>query len=455
MLHSFQQKTKNAFVFILIFILAISTAIPSIPVYADETAQTIPAWPQAPEVYGISSILIDADTGAVLYSKNPHEKLYPASITKIMTGLLAIENLNLNDTVTYNDNILNSLPSDASILGLLSGETTTIRDALYALMLRSANEAAVALALKISGSESAFGELMTERASQAGALNTHFSNPTGLHDENHYTTAYDMAMITKTAMSNAEFSSIWGAENYTLAPTNMSESYRIWNRHYMLLSSSQYYYSYAIGGKTGYTDQAGRTLVTAAEKDGQKLICVIMNSDDEHIFSDTKALFEYGFQNFTKVNVQDAETRFRGGSTNIPVLQKLYGQDWGIFSLSNESILIPTGISLSDIPYTLEFLEQPQNNIVATVRYEYEGNYLGQASLMMNLANVSDADLSGPQKNSETTKNNSQIHETTSINIYLLLGCSIGAILLILILVGAIRRHRIRAKRKRRRTYYK
>lgn len=443
-------KQQTAAIILILTAVIFTYLCSSSDAFAEEAGSDTSLWPAAPEVYGTSAILMDADSGAVLYAQNADEQLYPASITKIMTGLLAVENLNMNDTITYNDEILNSLPSDAAKLGLVSGETTTVHDALYALMLRSANEAAVALADKTAGTESAFAEMMTERARQAGALNTNFVNATGLHDNSHYTTAYDMAMITRAAMSNSEFSAIWGSENYTLEATNMSESYRIWHRHSLLLSTSGDYYSYAIGGKTGYTDEAGRTLVTAAEKDGLKLICVIMKSDLDHIFSDTVSLFEYGFHNFTRVNISEEETRFGSGAGGIPVLNKLYGNDTGIFSLSNDSILIPSSVSLSEIPYIIEFLDTPDNNIVASITYEYEGYYLGEASLMMNLSEIG---LPGPKKSDTTSDTSSSIRETTSINIYILLGGIAAAIITGIILVRIfLYRHRL-AQMKKRRTY--
>jgi D-alanyl-D-alanine carboxypeptidase len=390
---------------------------------------------------------MDADTGAVLYENNSSQKLYPASITKIMTGLLAIENLNLNDSITYSDAILNALPSDAAKLGLVSGETTSIQDALYALMLRSANEVAIGLATKVSGSESEFAKLMTERSVQAGALNTNFVNATGLHDENHYTTAYDMAMITKTAMANPEFSTVWGSENYTLAATNMSEGYRIWHRHQLLLSTSEYYYPYAIGGKTGYTDEAGRTLVTAAEKDGLKLIAVIMQSDDDHVFSDTISLFNYGFHNFSKVSIKNNETRFGSGGNGIPVINKLYGNTANVFSLANDSIIIPNTVSLSDIPYTIDYLDEIQNGVIATITYQYNGNYLGKTSLILNVSSTADSSLSD-----DSTQNNT-IRETTSINIYLLIGSIVTIVIVVFLLSRFMIHQRKIAKRKKRRTY--
>lgn len=431
-----QNKNYLSITFLMLSVIFLCALSP-LSIYAEDSyaSASIASWPTPPEIDGAAAILMDAESGAILYSKNAQDILYPASITKIMTGLLSMEHLNMNDTITYNDQILNQLPSDAAKLGLVSGETTTIKDALYALLLRSANEVAIGLAIEVSGSEEAFAELMTQRAADAGALNTHFANASGLHDENHYTTAYDMAMIAKAAMSNSEFSTIWGSENYTLSPTNMSEGYRIWHRHALLLSNSPNYYAYAIGGKTGYTDEAGRTLVTAAQKDGLTLICVIMKSDDEHIFSDTSSLFDYGFNHFTKVNIGESETRFGSGSEGIPIINKLYGTDSGIFSLSNDPVLIPSGVSLSEIPYQLDFFDTPQNNVVATITYSYEGNYLGKASLMMNLSNNSQSSLSGPQKNDTVKDSVAEIKETTSINIYLLAGSIIAVIIIVFVLI--------------------
>ena len=448
----FTDKRQQFTILILLSILFTSFFHLNI-LFAEETEQENIPWPTPPSIYGSSAILIDADSGAVLYANNVHEKLYPASITKIMTGLLSIENLSMNDTITYTDDVLNSLPSDASKLGLISGETTTIHDALYALFLRSANDAAVGLAKKVSGSEQAFGELMTERARQIGALDTNFVNSTGLHDDMHYTTAYDMALITRAAMSNSEFSTIWGSQNYTLAATNLSESYRIWHTHPLLVSTSNYYYPAAIGGKTGYTDEAGRTLVTAAQKNGLKLISVIMKSDNEHIFSDTASLLDYGFQNFTKVNIKESETRFGTNSSSIPVIKKLYGNEAGIFFLSGDTILIPANLSLSEIPYTIEFFDTPDNNIVASITYEYQGNYLGKASLIMNLSNSSEIPLSKPQKAGSQPGISSSIKEAASINVYILAGVIISCLVIGFILFKILRfRHKI-AQMKKRRTY--
>ena len=191
---------------------------------ADSSSVVVEAtavYPEAPEINGHAAILIDIDTGAILYSKNADEKMYPASITKIMTALLAVENCAMEDTFSFTQDILNVLPWDAAKYGYVAGEEVNIRDLLYVLMLRSANEVAIGLGMKIAGTEEEFGKLMTKRAKEIGAVNTNFVNATGLHDDNHYTTAHDMALIAMEAMGNATFAEVWGTPNYIVNPTNI------------------------------------------------------------------------------------------------------------------------------------------------------------------------------------------------------------------------------------------
>ncbi len=178
-----------------------------------------------------------------------------------------------------------------------------------------------------------------------------------------------------------------------------------------------------------------------------------MKSDNGHIFSDTASLLHYGFQNFTRVNIKESETRFGTDSSGIPVIKKLYGSNAKIFSLSGDTILIPASLSLSEIPYTIEFLETPDNNIVASITYEYQGNYLGKASLMMNLSNSSEIPLSKPQKAANQSGISSSIKETASINIYILAGIIISCLVVGFILFKILRFKHKMAQMKKRRTY--
>ena len=229
-------------------------------------------WPQAPDIVAQSAILIDADTGAILYEKDAHAKGYPASTTKILTGLLTIENCGLDETVTFSSAAANSVTYEDASLGTKAGEQYSVEQALYGLLLYSANEIAYGLAEHVSGSLAAFTELMNKRAKELGAINTHFANASGLHDVNHYTTAYDMAMIAKGCYNNSTFVNIDSTSTtYTIPPTNKTDTARNFKHRHLMLKGRQYYYEYCKGGKTGFTDQAGYTLVTFAEKDDMRM----------------------------------------------------------------------------------------------------------------------------------------------------------------------------------------
>ncbi len=324
-------------------------------------------YPQAPDIVAGGAILMDADTGAILYEKDAYSQYYPASITKIMTCLLAIENLSLEQEITFTDEVFAALPWDASLLGVVSGETLTVKDCLYGLMLRSGNEVAVALAMAISGSEEEFGKLMTERAKEMGALNTVFTNASGLYQDTHYTTPYDMAVITRESIKNGIFAEVWGTDTYVMSATNICEEYNITNRHSMLMNTKAEYYQYAKGGKTGYEDLAKRTLVTHAKKDDLSLICVVMFDENDSYYPDTQALLEYGFNNFKKARVIDEENRFGNGS---------------FVSISDtDYITVPKDVKVSDIAYETVYNENNSNGTIAYIRYSFDGHFLGESRL--------------------------------------------------------------------------
>ena len=216
-------------------------------------------WPQAPDIVAQSAILIDADTGAILYEKDAHAKGYPASTTKILTGLLTIENCGLDETVTFSSAAANSVTYEDASLGTKAGEQYSVEQALYGLLLYSANEIAYGLAEHVSGSLAAFTELMNKRAKELGAINTHFANASGLHDVNHYTTAYDMAMIAKGCYNNSTFVNIDSTSTtYTIPPTNKTDTARNFKHRHLMLKGRQYYYEYCKGGKTGFTEETAK-----------------------------------------------------------------------------------------------------------------------------------------------------------------------------------------------------
>ncbi len=249
-----------------------------------------------------TAILFDVDQNTALFEKDANKKMHPASITKIMTLLLACENCQLDETITVSDSILLTLPKDAVIADYRAGEVITVKDAILAAYLRSANDAALLLAYHISGSVEEFANLMNKRAKELGCTNTNFTNPTGLTGDNHYTTAYDMALITKAAIENKTLMEVASQLKYTLPKGEYrKEDLEMTVGHRMLNKDTNQYYQGVIFGKTGYTDAAQATLVTAAQKDGRTLIAVTLNHQDRFKqYEDAKNLLDYGYGSFYK-----------------------------------------------------------------------------------------------------------------------------------------------------------
>ncbi|HIS25550.1 MAG TPA: D-alanyl-D-alanine carboxypeptidase [Candidatus Pullilachnospira intestinigallinarum] len=270
-----------------------------------EPVQTnqVEGWPQGPAVWAESAVVMDIDSGTILYSKNMDAVKYPASITKIMTTLLAIENSSLNERVTFSENAIYGIERDSSHIGIRVGEILSMEECLYGMMLESANEVCLAVAEHISGSVDAFVDLMNERAAQLGCTNTHFTNPNGLPDENHYTTAHDMALIAQAAYRLPLFRQICQTQTYVIPKTNMCGEQRWLNNHHKMLPDGIYAYEGCTGGKTGFTQAALNTLVTFAERDGRRLVCVSLRTNGAQIYADTASMLDYGFQNFQNVTL--------------------------------------------------------------------------------------------------------------------------------------------------------
>ena len=276
------------------------------------STNAIANWPQGPDTYSETAVLMDADTGAILYNKGMDEKRYPASITKIMTALLALEHSSLDEEVTFTEECLADQTSDSGNLGMKVGEILTMRQCLMALMIRSANDVATQIAVHVAGSVSAFADMMNQRAQELGCVNTHFVNASGMPDENHYTTAHDMALIFQQAIKNQDFLDIIGTQSFTIEPTNMNPESRVLNTHHALLSASApEHYDGCFGGKTGVTEASKNTLVSGATRDGMTLIAVAMRADAGQVCQDHISMFDYGFNNFRKVEVP-------GGAVTIP-----------------------------------------------------------------------------------------------------------------------------------------
>lgn len=311
----------NFITFLLIFTVLFS--INSIQIFAEtETAQiqnaedTSETTTEAPsdiknyaeEGYELTinsraAILIDANTGAVIYEKNAHEKLYPASITKVLTAYIACSEGNFDDTLTLSQTAYDGKGEGGSSIGLVPGEQINFEDGLYAVMLESANEVCMAIAEHMSGTTEAFVEKMNEVAASIGCTESNFANPHGFHDDNHYTTCYDMSLIAKQAITNEDFNQIWGTISYQIPATNMNVTRYLNNKDKMITPTSEYYYPDLLGGKTGFTDEAGNTLVSYAERDGASLICVVMKADGyNNSYTDSINLLDYGFSVYNGVS---------------------------------------------------------------------------------------------------------------------------------------------------------
>lgn len=283
------------------------------------SALAAPEWPSDVSIQADGGIVMDADTGTVLYGKNMDQPYYPASITKILTALIVLEHCDLDEMVSFSHDDVYNVEAGSSSAGIDEGDVLTVRDCLYALMLASANESANALACHVSGSREEFAKLMNEKAASLGCTGSHFANPSGLNDENHYTTAHDMALIAREAIKNPEFLAINGTRSYKLAPTKRTpEGGYVANHHKMLNKNESVYYPGAFAGKTGYTSLAGNTLVTCAKRDGMTLIAVVLNGHQSH-YSDTKAMFDFGFRNFQSLKAVDYETRYRSVENDMTI----------------------------------------------------------------------------------------------------------------------------------------
>ena len=338
-------------------------------------------WPDAPETLSPSVILMEESTGTILYEKNSDEAHYPASITKIMTTLLALENGNLSDMVTFSDDAINN--TEGSGIARDYGEQMTLEQCLYGVMLESANECAYAVAEHVGGTVENFVDMMNAKAKELGCTNTHFANPHGLQDENHYTTAHDMALIAQAAYQNETFRIIIGTKMYTIPPTNKHAEETVLRNHHDMLctyhnANRKYLYPYCVGGKTGYTATANSTLVTYAEKDGMTLICVVMNTQSPNQFIDTVNLFDYAFDNFQVLNVAENDTDYSAEATvdngNLNNIAPFVELD------KDAVIVLPKTAEFSDTSSFVEYNDSDPE-IAGSITYTYAGRNVGKADI--------------------------------------------------------------------------
>lgn len=310
-----KEKGKYLTLLLIIFLFLL---LDSKVVFAESVAY--------PKLKSEAAVLMDAKTGQVLYEKNMNKKEYPASITKIMTGLIALEKGHLNDTLTMTDKAVFSIERDSSNIALDVGEKLSLEQSLYGMAIASANDAANGIAEYIAGDLETFAQLMNKRAKELGVFNTNFTNANGLPNVNHYTTAYDMALIMRQAIKMPKFKEIFSEERYEMSPTNKQKDIRYFNNRNDFLNG-QYEYDGIIASKIGWTPEAQHTLVTAAKQGDRELIVVVMksqNSDDK--YEDTMKLFDYGFDYSAKNSLNKYESinvfPSRGGLRNTNNINK-------------------------------------------------------------------------------------------------------------------------------------
>lgn len=334
-----------------------------------------------PSVASSAAILVEASTGKILYEKNAYEKMYPASTTKVMTAILVLENCDLNEMATVSHNAIYSLPNGYVNANLQEGEEISVKDLMYALMVKSANDAAIVLAEHISGSVENFADKMNEKAKEIGCKNTHFVNPNGIHNENHYTTAYDLYLMASYGMKNETFRKYVSTTSYTLPATNKypTNDRICLTTNDMLRPKSKYYDENVIGIKTGYTAEAKNCLIAGAQGNDTELISVILHSGTNaeglsERYVDTAALFDYGFENFEFANIVEKDAVIQNieiengnkDTKNLDLVAKdtlstYLNKDLDLETLSpeinlNENLSAPisAGTTLGSITYTID-----------------------------------------------------------------------------------------------------
>lgn len=355
----------------------------AIPVESNE----IENWPTGPVVGAESAILIEAETGTILYEKNIHQREYPASTTKILTTLIASEQCSLDEIVTFSHDAVFDTPRDSNHIAMDVGQELTMEQCLNAILIRSANEVCYAVAEHITGTTdwSVFADQMNKRAAELGCLDTHFTNPNGLPDENHYTTAYDLAMIGRAFFANEMLCRISLTRRMEFPATDKLPQGKLEVNLMELIPGGKYAYEYIVGCKTGYTSDARSCLVSCAEKNGLKLICVVLKDEAPYQYEDTISLFNYGFSNFEKVNVSQTETKYDIDDGGL-----FYG-DYDIFGSSrpflslnrDDFIVLPRTADFQDTESSISY-ETDTETEAARITYTYHGVPIG--SVRVNFA---------------------------------------------------------------------
>ncbi len=357
-----------------------------LPVQTNDLA----SWPTGPAITAESAILMEADTGTVLYAKNIHEELYPASTTKMLTCLIAVEQCAMNETVNFSYEAVSAVPTDGSNMGMDAGEYLSMEECLYGIMVASANEVANAVAEHVAGSLDGFAEMMNQKAAELGCLNTHFVNANGLHADDHYTSAYDLALIARAYFQNDVLRRIGNTPSYHFLPSaGQPDDFYKTNKHALI--NGEISYEGIIGGKTGYTDPAGQTLVTGCEQAGMRLICVVMKEDSPAQFEDTATLFDYGYQNFVKANIADNDTLHIINNSNFFYTgNDIFGDSSPILSIApGRYVVLPNMSTFDDLTPKIDYQAADlQKNEIAEINYYYHDTLVGSGKIIFSSQNT-------------------------------------------------------------------
>ena len=355
---------------------------------ASQLAMTIDSnqvenWPQGPTVTAEAAILMEAETGTILYAKNIHKQEYPASCTKILTCLIAAEQCKMDEMVTMSHDAIYDTPRDSNHIALDVGEAITMEQALSAILIRSANEVSFGVAEHITGTcWEDFAAIMNERAKELGCLNSNFVNPNGLPDENHYTTAYDLATIARSFFDNELLSKLSRTTKLDIPASATQPDHIIEHTKNQLLPGQKRAYEYLVGSKTGYTNAARNCLVSCAEKDGLKLICVVLKDESPAYYDDTIALFDCGFSNFTTWNVSQSETKYNIDDTGLFYSDNdIFGSSKPLLSLNTQDfIVLPRTASFEETVSTISYDTEAEDQ-AALITYSWNGVEVGTASV--------------------------------------------------------------------------
>lgn len=354
---------------------------------AQQTGSTFNhVWPASPETTSESVFIMENSTSMPLLEKDPDSKRYPASTTKILTALVAIENSSMDEIVVYSEAAV-SLEETASNINAEAGEEMTMKDALYGLMLASGNDCANAIAEHVAGSVPAFAEMMNARAAEIGCTGSHFSNPHGLFSEDHYTTARDMAMIAQEAFKNTAFVEIMSTEVYYAQPTNKYEGTRKFTHYDLSLDpESEYYDPDVLGGKTGFLDEAGRCLVSYAARNGFTVIAVQFKGGYTKIFEEVRELLNYIFDNFSMANVAANERRFSGAVESAKVVLDPSAQILTLNTIPFDQLesTLTFATDLGDARKADLTAASEGRELYAVIDYAYADHALGSAAVYLD-----------------------------------------------------------------------